>query len=185
MFNFSLPTANDFNYNAQLQQYNQLGTQLTDAMNRGLDTSMIDSQMNNISANLANMEDVANYFGVDPSQVSPAQMQFMQNSMNSQTGLTGFVNQNFGGWGNVMQGIGQLGNLWMGYQGLGLAKDQLALQEDAFKFNKALSTKNYANQVEAYNQALSDRLRARAFTETGNKNAYDKQIEERKLDKNL
>lgn len=184
-FNFSMPTANDFNYNAQLQEYNTLKAVNAANQASGIQLPEITSQLDNLSNNLTNMQQAAQFYGMDPSQVSPAQMSMMQQGYSNSTGLNGFVNQNFGGWGNVMNGIGQIGNLWMGIQNLGLAKDQLALQQDAFNFNKALSSKNYANQVETYNQSLADKLRARAYTETGNANAYNKQIEERKLDKNI
>ena len=101
--------------------------------------------------------------------------------MNNNTGITGWVNNNFGGWGNVFSGLQGIGNLYMGLQNLSMAKDALGMQQDAFNFNKQLSSQNYANQAKAYNAAVEDRLRARAFTETGNANAYDQQIKERKV----
>lgn len=175
-------TLNQFNYNNLLNEYNSLGTQLTDGMARGLDVTNINNQMNNISTQLTNLEQLAALQNIDPSKMSPLQAMQAQKMLDANTGITGFVNNNFGGWGNVMNGIGQLGNLFMNWRSLGLAEDQLALQQDAFNFNKALTTKNLANQVKSYNTALTDRMQARAKTETGNKSAYDKQIEERKLD---
>lgn len=55
-----------------------------------------------------------------------------------------------------------------------LAKQQFNLQKDA------LNT-NLNNQIKSYNNSLADQLRSRAATETGNVNAYDSLIEERKL----
>lgn len=100
-------------------------------------------------------------------------------------GINGFVNDTLGGWGNVFQGVQALGNLYGGFKQLGMMQDQLDLARDSFNFNKALTSQNLANQVKSYNTSLADRYRARAFTETGNANAYDKQIEERKLDSKI
>lgn len=169
------------NYNALMNQYNDYGKQLTAAMNAGQDTSSIMSSMDSISSRLAGLEDLSSYFGKTPDQMSPVEMQLAQNYMNNQTGITGWVNNNFGGWGNVFSGLQGIGNLYMGLQNLSMAKDALGMQQDAFNFNKQLSSQNYANQAKAYNTAIEDRLRARAFTETGNAHAYDQQIEERKV----
>lgn len=169
------------NYNALMNQYNDYGKQLTAAMNAGQDTSGIMSSMDSISSRLAGLEDLSSYFGKTPDQMSPVEMQLAQNYMNNQTGITGWVNNNFGGWGNVFSGLQGIGNLYMGLQNLSMAKDALGMQQDAFNFNKQLSSQNYANQAKAYNTAIEDRLRARAFTETGNAHAYDQQIEERKV----
>ena len=169
------------NYNALMNQYNDYGKQLTAAMNAGQDTSGIMSSMDSISSRLSGLEDLSSYFGKTPDQMSPVEMQLAQNYMNNQTGITGWVNNNFGGWGNVFSGLQGIGNLYMGLQNLSMAKDALGMQQDAFNFNKQLSSQNYANQAKAYNTAIEDRLRARAFTETGNAHAYDQQIEERKV----
>lgn len=171
----------NYNYNALMNQYNNYGQQLTAAMNAGQDTSSIMSNMDSISSRLAGLEDLASYFGKTPDQMSPVEMQLAQNYMNNTTGITGWVNNNFGGWGNVFSGLQGIGNLYMGLQNLSMAKDALGMQQDAFNFNKQLSSQNYANQAKAYNTAVEDRLRARAFTETGNAHAYDQQIEERKV----
>lgn len=171
----------NYNYNALMNQYNDYGKQLTAAMNAGQDTSGIMSSMDSISSRLAGLEDLSSYFGKTPDQMSPVEMQLAQNYMNNQTGITGWVNNNFGGWGNVFSGLQGIGNLYMGLQNLSMAKDALGMQQDAFNFNKQLSSQNYANQAKAYNTAIEDRLRARAFTETGNAHAYDQQIEERKV----
>ena len=55
-----------------------------------------------------------------------------------------------------------------------LAKQQFNLQKDV------LNT-NLNNQIKSYNNSLADQLRSRAATETGDVNAYDSLIEERKL----
>lgn len=177
-----MSTFNRFNYNNLLNEYNSLGAQLTDGMARGLDVTDINNQMNNISSQLTNLEQLAALQNIDPSKMSPIQAMQAQKMLDANTGLTGWVNNNFGNWGNALNGIGQLGNLFMNWRALGLAEDQLDLQQNAFNFNKAMTTKNLANQVKSYNTALTDRMQARAKTETGNKSAYDKQIEERKLD---
>lgn len=147
--------------------------------------------------------DIANAMSTSPSDgmgITAAQVANARNAMPSQgigvgnpmtfgeqlgsswDKMNGFVNDQFGGWGNVWTGIQAIGNMYSGVKQLGLMQDQLDLARDQFGFNKALTSKNLANQVKSYNTALADKYRARAFTETGNANAYDKQIEERKLD---
>ena len=59
------------------------------------------------------------------------------------------------GFGGLALGAASgLGNLWMGMKNYGLAKDQLAFQEDAY-------AKNYAAQKQTTNASLEDRQRAR------------------------
>lgn len=173
---------NQFNYNNLLNEYNSLGAQLTDGMARGLDVTDINNQMDYISSQLTNLEQLAALQNMDPSKMSPLQAMQAQKMIDANTGITGFMNNNFGGWKNTLNAIGQLGNLYMGAKALGLAEDQLDLQNKSVNFNIAKTTSDFANQVKSYNTALQDRMQARAYTETGNKNAYDKQIEERKLD---
>lgn len=55
-----------------------------------------------------------------------------------------------------------------------LAQQQFDLQKDV------LNT-NLNNQIKSYNNSLADQLRSRAAMETGDANAYDSLIEERKL----
>ena len=173
-------TFNQFNWNYLNNQKTQLTNQLANP--RFIPTADLQNQLNNVTTQMSNLEQLAALQGTDPSKMTPIQAMQAQQMLEANTGITSFVNNNFGGWGNVMNGIGQLGNLFMNWRSLGLAEDQLALQQDAFNFNKALTTKNLANQVKSYNTSLEDKMQARAHTETGNKNAYDKQIEERKLD---
>ena len=67
----------------------------------------------------------------------------------------------FGNWikngdnlGAVVQGIGALTSAWLGYKNLGVAKDQLRFQKEAFN-------RNFANQTQNYNTSLEDRIRGR------------------------
>ena len=174
-----------YNYNSLMNQYNNLGGQLTDLTARGLDTSNVMSQMDNVSNNLTNLETLGNFLGVDPSTMSPAQAMMAQQALDANSGLTGFVNNNFGGWGNVVNGIGELANLFSGIQSFNLAKDQLALQKDAFNYNKALTTRNLNDQAKQVNDRRWDILRTRGLSESGNANAYRQQFEDRKLDENF
>lgn len=174
-----------YNYNSLMNQYNNLGGQLTDLTARGLDTSNVMSQMDNVSNNLTNLETLGNFLGVDPSTMSPAQAMMAQQALDANSGLTGFVNNNFGGWGNVVNGLGELANLFSGIQSFNLAKDQLALQKDAFNYNKALTTRNLNDQAKQVNDRRWDILRTRGLSESGNANAYRQQYEDRKLDENF
>lgn len=173
-------------YNGLMNQYNNLGNQLVDAQAANQSTDAIMANMDNISNQLTNVENAARYFNVqDPSQLSPAQIAQYNQLVGQNTGLTGWVNNNLGGWGNVFSGLQAGFNLYSGLQQLGIMKDQLGLQQDAFNFNKAVTSRNLANQVEAYNTSLADRYRARAYTETGNANAYNDQIKQRSLSSKL
>ena len=174
-----------YNYNSLMNQYNDLGGQLTNLTAKGLDTSNVMSQMDNVSNNLTNLETLGNFLGVDPSTMSPAQAMMAQQALDANSGLTGFVNNNFGGWGNVVNGLGELANLFSGIQSFNLAKDQLALQKDAFNYNRALTTRNLNDQAKQVNDRRWDILRTRGLAESGNANAYRQQYEDRKLDENF
>ncbi len=80
----------------------------------------------------------------------------------------------FNGLQNGLQIAGSLYNMYNMRKGLGLARD-------SFNFEKAMGTKNLANQMKSYNNLLNDQLQFRAQMETGNKDAYKDQYEERKL----
>lgn len=53
-----------------------------------------------------------------------------------------------------LQGLNTLGSLWLGFKGLGQA-------QEAFDFEKEMTSKNYLNSVKSYNTALEDRYRTR------------------------
>lgn len=57
-----------------------------------------------------------------------------------------------------LSGLNTLGNLWGAWQANNLAKDQL-------NFTKSVTNTNLNNSIQSYNTALSDRARARGFTE--------------------
>ena len=73
-----------------------------------------------------------------------------------------------------LNALTSLGGLYNAFNLNNLANKQYNLQKDV------LNT-NLNNQIKSYNTALEDQLRARAAMETGNANAYDDQIEQRKL----
>ena len=174
-----------YNYNYLTDQQNLLTNQIKDFNAKGLDVTGLESQMNNVSANLANLDELAKLTGMDASKMSPAQAMMAQQALDANSGLTGFVNNNFGGWGNVVNGIGELANLFSGIQSFNLAKDQLALQKDAFNYNRALTTRNLNDQAKQVNDRRWDILRTRGLAESGNANAYRQQYEDRKLDENF
>lgn len=78
------------------------------------------------------------------------------------------------GIASIGQAIGSVMGAWNANKAYGLAKDQ-------FNFQKDFATKNLANQIASYNTALTDRMQARAAMETGNKDAYNDLINQRKL----
>lgn len=57
-----------------------------------------------------------------------------------------------------LSGINTLGNLWGAFQANKLARDQL-------DFTKKITNTNLNNSVQSYNTALTDRAKARGFTE--------------------
>lgn len=86
----------------------------------------------------------------------------------------GGIKGTFNGLQNGLQILGGL------YQ-LNNMKKGLSLARDNFNFQKSMGTKNLANQMKSYNNLLNDQLQFRAQMETGNKDAYKDQYEERKL----
>lgn len=55
------------------------------------------------------------------------------------------------------------------------------LAQQQFNLQKDVLNTNLNNQIKSYNNSLADQLRSRAAMETGDANAYDSLIEERKL----
>lgn len=170
---------NQFNWNYLNNQKTQLANQLANP--RFIPTAELQNQLNDVTTQLSNLEQLAALQNMDPAEMTPLQAMQAQQMLDANTGITGFVNNNFGGWGNVMNSIGQLGNLFMNWKSLGLAEDQLALQQDAFNFNKAVTNTNLANQAKLTNARTKDILQARAHTEKGDKNAYNDEIKRREV----
>lgn len=73
-----------------------------------------------------------------------------------------------------IRGLSALGNLWSGFQANKMAQKQYNLAKEAYQTN-------LANSIKSYNTALTDRIRARAAMETGDRNAYDDYLNENKL----
>lgn len=59
------------------------------------------------------------------------------------------------GMGSLMGGLGALGGMYLGGRQLGLARDQLGLQREAFNAN-------LNNSIQSYNTRLEDRIRGRS-----------------------
>lgn len=95
-------------------------------------------------------------------------------------GLGGMVKSTFmnadGGLNleNITGILGSIGGLWGASKQLGLMKDQLNFQKDAFN-------KNYGNQVQSYNTALSDRARARGVMEGQSQDQIDSYVDRNRL----
>lgn len=162
---------------ASLQRGVDSGISVNDALQTRMDT--LSGQINDLSL----YNDAANFYNVDPSTLSQADLVKYQNYVDQNTGLTGFVNNTFGGWGNLFSGLQGIGSLYMGLQNIGLMKDQLSLAQDQFNFNKEATLRNFANQEKQYDTALEDRMTARAKTQYGDEHALDDKIAERKLSK--
>lgn len=62
---------------------------------------------------------------------------------------------NFDNLGSLAESLGSLGSLWAGFQANKVAKDALSFQKKSYNTN-------LANQLQSYNTALEDRMKARA-----------------------
>lgn len=96
------------------------------------------------------------------------------------TGGSGVFGLGGGGGGlsglNVISGaLGTIGNLWNAFQAQKLAKQQ-------FAFTKDFANRNLANSISSYNTALSDRARARGFTEGQSQDQINSYIASNRLD---
>lgn len=73
------------------------------------------------------------------------------------TSAFGWLGDNAQGIGSLLQGIGALGSLWGTNKQIGIAKDQLNFQKQAYNTN-------LANQIASYNTNLEDKIRGRYST---------------------
>lgn len=75
----------------------------------------------------------------------------------------------------VFGGIGTIGDLWMAYQAQKLAKEQFAFQKD-------MTNANFANQLQSYNTALTDKINSRTAQEGGDTADAQAYIDNNKLE---
>ena len=87
-----------------------------------------------------------------PSSLAPTPGGFQAPTMGTAATPLGM---NLGTADLVLGGIGTLGNLWAAFQAQKLAKEQ-------FQYQKGITDTNLANQIQSYNTALVDRIKARA-----------------------
>lgn len=74
----------------------------------------------------------------------------------------------------LAQGLGALFQGWTGMQQLGLARDQLNFQKNAFNTN-------LRNQTQAYNTALEDRIRGRTSNYEGKEQDVQNYLNQNRL----
>ena len=82
------------------------------------------------------------------------------------------------------KGLGALASLFQGFNGMNankLMRQQLDMAKDQFNFAKDMSTKNYANSLKAFNNALQDRANNRAFMEGRSQASADEYYNNHKL----
>lgn len=70
------------------------------------------------------------------------------------------LGMNLGTANLLLGGIGTIGDLWMAYQAQKQAKAQFAFQKD-------MMNANFANQLQSYNTALTDKINSRTAQEGG------------------
>ena len=75
----------------------------------------------------------------------------------------------------ALGGIGTIGSLWMAYQAQKLAKEQ-------FSFQKDMMNANFANQLQSYNTALTDKINSRTAQEGGDTADAQAYIDNNKLE---
>lgn len=85
------------------------------------------------------------------------------------------LGMNLGTANLVFGGIGTIGNLWMAYQAQKLAKEQFAFQKD-------MMNANFANQLQSYNTALTDKINSRTAQEGGDTADAQAYIDNNKLE---
>lgn len=88
--------------------------------------------------------------GAAGTPAAPGEMGRLGGFWNGMGGMQGFA--------GLLQGLGGLGQVYTSLNGLGLAKDQMEMQRDAYQTNLANSTKSY-------NTELTDRAQTRFRTE--------------------
>lgn len=92
---------------------------------------------------------------VDPS-IANANMGWFQRG-------TKWLNKNADGLSSLAQGLGALSGMYFGSRELGLAREQLGLQREAFNTNMR-------NSIQSYNTNLEDRIRGRTSNYEGKEN---------------
>jgi hypothetical protein len=78
------------------------------------------------------------------------------------------------GVGDILDGIGDVTSIYTSLKALGLAKDQVGLQREAFETNTR-------NQTQSYNTALSDRAIARGHTQGDSRATTQSYIDKNRL----
>lgn len=75
-------------------------------------------------------------------------------------GFGGLLDKYGGSIGSILGGAGSLAQAFSAWKGLGIAKDQLRFQKDAYN-------QNMINSISSYNTALEDRIRGRTSEHAG------------------
>lgn len=111
-----------------------------------------DIQLQNLNAN-----DFKIQAAPDGSQTAFQSMLFNKPTF-GQNGVGQAGGLNLDGIGGMLEGIGSAVSIFQALKSIGLAKEQMNFQKDAFNTNMA-------NQKKSYNTALEDRIGARYKTE--------------------
>ena len=152
MFQWPQPTTNtnptqQFNFGQPTNNIPSTGGYGDNAMQGFMDSSGMSLPSNAPTQQTDNLNNMA---GLGPNNSTSLSQGSNQSFMGGMLGDG--ENQ---GWGApVLGGLSSLAQSWLGFQQLGVAKDQLSFQKDSFK-------KNYDQQAQSYNTQLADRQRAR------------------------
>lgn len=135
-----------------------------------------------INANMLNFQGTQNpTMGgfIDPSQMTDRYKVDFGSPNGSTTGI------GLEGWMNIgSKGLGALSELFQGWNSMNankLLQEQLSLGKEQFSFAKDMAGKNYSNQLKAFNNALEDRARNRAFMEGRSEQSARDYVEQHKL----
>lgn len=123
-----------------------------------------------------------NFTGVPASQIPMAQFggqedqasDWLRNLPSGGTGNNSGFGLNVPTGQLALGGLNSLASLWGGFQAQKLAKEQ-------FNFTKNMANTNLANQTQAYNTQLADRLNSRAATQNQTPQEAQAQIDRNRL----
>ena len=135
------------------------------------------------AAGLALQDGAAQWWNTPVNQLTPAQVAQYNTYMNQYTGLNGWANQTFGGWGNAANILGQVGNIAMGILNYNQGQDALDAYNTNMNNQWNAFKAQFGNQEQLLNLQLRDKYRAREWTEEGNLDDYEKRYEKDKLDR--
>lgn len=128
---------------------------LTNASSGSVYTPNINAGTPQIGSGLGvNLNQPSQYTGTNVNSIGAQQSGGFMDSFAGSTDAGGNFQQ---GWGmTAAQGIGTLANSWLGFQNLGLAKDQFNFQKDAWQEQFAIQKEEYEYQKQRRQERMDN-----------------------------